>query len=86
MLQARFYIAGVFATSLAACSENASPLDANIGSDGGNVAPSDASDHDPRFDRLAAAIERDLAESEASAATVSVWLDDEIVGWWLWNA
>lgn len=78
MLKARSYIAGVFATSLAACSENAPPVDASVGSDAGNV-PSDAPEHDPRFDRLAAAIERDLAASEASAATVSVWLDDEIV-------
>lgn len=78
MLNARSYIAGVFATSLAACSENTPPLDASTGSDGSSVS-SDAPDHDPRFDRLAAAIERDLADSAASAATVSVWLEDEIV-------
>jgi CubicO group peptidase (beta-lactamase class C family) len=85
MLASRFALAAFF---LFACGDDGSSVGHDAGSvfDAGAIdAGTDAggtdagSSIDPRFAELAAAVERDIAASNATAASVAVWLDDEIV-------
>ena len=67
---------------LAACDGPASaPIDASTPADAALDAPLAIDAHvpvEPRFEALAAAIEADLAASNATGASVAIWLDDEI--------
>lgn len=80
-MRSHLALAWVAWLALACACDSAPPsldagLDAAVQADGGVDA---ATAPDPRFDALAAAIESDIARSNATGASVAVWLDDEIV-------
>lgn len=84
----RALLAGsVLAVLLAACGDDEpdapdDPIDAGAdagGVDAGDAAVDAGAGLDPRFEALAAAIESDIEASNATAASVAVWLDGEIL-------